>query len=289
MSLGTKIRELRKAHGLTQTALSDGIVTHGMLSRIERDDVTPSLETLLALSDRLDVPPGFLLDPESDLLPAERARALRTATARFAAGRYAECLEVFEKTGLAPESECAAIYVYAAYRVGLEAFYAGDFPTARQRLGAAKSALPSATVPLAEVTPERIDFIFLLMEHIDDLEAVVPLAADKPDFGFQPALFFSMLRRVEAKELDVVRALLSLDCLDAPYAAFLGAKLKILDYKFIDAILTLRPIAASSELPRFLSLLACAAVENCCKTCEDYKGAYEIRDRREQLLSSVKR
>lgn len=288
MSLGTKIRELRKAHGLTQTALSDGIVTHGMLSRIERDDVTPSLETLLALSDRLDVPPGFLLDPESDLLPAERARAMRTATARFAAGRYAECLEVFEKTGLAPESECAAIYVYAAYRVGLEAFYAGDFPTARQRLGAAKSALPAA-VPLAEVTPERIDFIFLLMEHIDDLEAVVPLAADKPDFGFQPALFFSMLRRVEAKESDTVRALLALDCLDAPYAAFIGAKLKILDYKFIDAILTLRPIAASSELPRFLSLLACAAVENCCKTCEDYKGAYEIRDRREQLLASVKR
>lgn len=288
MSLGTKIRELRKAHGLTQTALSDGIVTHGMLSRIERDDVTPSLETLLALSDRLDVPPGFLLDPESDLLPAERARAMRTATARFAAGRYAECLEVFEKTGLAPESECAAIYVYAAYRVGLEAFYAGDFPTARQRLGAAKSALPAA-VPLAEVAPERIDFIFLLMEHIDDLEAVVPLAADKPDFGFQPALFFSMLRRVEAKESDTVRALLALDCLDAPYAAFIGAKLKILDYKFIDAILTLRPIAASSELPRFLSLLACAAVENCCKTCEDYKGAYEIRDRREQLLASVKR
>ena len=288
MSLGTKIRELRKAHGLTQTALSDGIVTHGMLSRIERDDVTPSLETLLALSDRLDVPPGFLLDPESDLLPAERARAMRTATARFAAGRYAECLEVFEKTGLAPESECAAIYVYAAYRVGLEAFYEGDFPTARQRLGAAKSALP-ATVPLAEVAPERIDFIFLLMEHIDDLEAVVPLAEDKPDFGFQPALFFSMLRRVEAKESDTVRALLALDCLDAPYAAFIGAKLKILDYKFIDAILTLRPIAASSELPRFLSLLACAAVENCCKTCEDYKGAYEIRDRREQLLASVKR
>ena len=288
MSLGTKIRELRKAHGLTQTALSDGIVTHGMLSRIERDDVTPSLETLLALSDRLDVPPGFLLDPESDLLPAERARAMRTATARFAAGRYAECLEVFEKTGLAPESECAAIYVYAAYRVGLEAFYAGDFPTARQRLGAAKSALPAA-VPLAEVAPERIDFIFLLMEHIDDLEAVVPLAADKPDFGFQPALFFSMLRRVEAKKSDTVRALLALDCLDAPYAAFIGAKLKILDYKFIDAILTLRPIAASSELPRFLSLLACAAVENCCKTCEDYKGAYEIRDRREQLLASVKR
>lgn len=288
MSLGTKIRELRKAHGLTQTALSDGIVTHGMLSRIERDDVTPSLETLLALSDRLDVPPGFLLDPESDLLPAERARAMRTATARFAAGRYAECLEVFEKTGHAPESECAAIYVYAAYRVGLEAFYAGDFPTARQRLGAAKSALPAA-VPLAEVAPERIDFIFLLMEHIDDLEAVVPLAADKPDFGFQPALFFSMLRRVEAKESDTVRALLALDCLDAPYAAFIGAKLKILDYKFIDAILTLRPIAASSELPRFLSLLACAAVENCCKTCEDYKGAYEIRDRREQLLASVKR
>ena len=91
MSLGTKVKELRRARGLTQTALSDGIVTHGMLSRIERDDVTPSLETLLALADRLDVPPGFLLDPESDLLPAERARAMRTASAPRSGSSSGRC------------------------------------------------------------------------------------------------------------------------------------------------------------------------------------------------------
>lgn len=289
MSLGTKVKGLRKARGLTQIALSDGIMTHGMLSRIEHDDVTPSLETLIALADRLEVPPGFLLDIENDLLPIERARALRTATNLFLSARYADCLEAFEATGLAPDSESAEIYVYASYRVGLEAFYVGDFPTARQRLDEAKSILPSTTVPLADVSLERIEFIFLLMEHIDELDAVVALSADKPDFCFQPSLFFSMLRQIEANEFDVVRALLSLGYLESPYDAFIDAKLKILDYKFIDAILTLRPIAVSAEAPRFLSLLACSAVENCCKTCEDYKGAYEIRNRREQLLASVKR
>ena len=75
MSLGSKIKNLRRMRGMTQSVLADGIVTHGMLSRIEHDDATPSLETLCALAGRLEVSPGFLLDPADDLLPAVRAHA----------------------------------------------------------------------------------------------------------------------------------------------------------------------------------------------------------------------
>ena len=118
---------------------------------------------------------------------------------------------------------------------------------------------------------------------------VLPLAPDKPDFGFQPSLFIYTLAQFENKALDTVRAILLLKLLDAPYAAYIDAKLKLLDYKFIDAILALRPIAAAKEVPCFLALLAAAAVEDCCKTCEDYKGAYESRERREAILASVVR
>ena len=38
MSLGSKIKNLRRMRGMTQSVLADGIVTHGMLSRIEHDD-----------------------------------------------------------------------------------------------------------------------------------------------------------------------------------------------------------------------------------------------------------
>ena len=43
MSLGSKMKSLRRLRGFTQATLADGIVTHGMLSRIEHDDAMPSL------------------------------------------------------------------------------------------------------------------------------------------------------------------------------------------------------------------------------------------------------
>ena len=289
MSLGSKIKNLRRMRGMTQSVLADGNVTHGMLSRIEHDDATPSLETLCALAGRLEVSPGFLLDPADDLLPAVRAKADRQIADSFAAGAYDDCLAVFDAAGIAPDAGNAAVYTRCAFRVGMQAFDRGDLVTARCRLTAAKEALPLAPVPPAEVTAARIDFLLLLADRIDDLSSVLPLAPDKPDFGFQPSLFIYALAQFENKALDTVRAILSLELLDAPYAAYIGAKLKLLDYKFIDAILALRPIAASKEVPCFLALLAAAAVEDCCKTCEDYKGAYESRERREAILASVVR
>ena len=52
MSLGSKMKSLRRLRGFTQATLAVGIVTHGMLSRIEHVDAMPSLETLLALAMR---------------------------------------------------------------------------------------------------------------------------------------------------------------------------------------------------------------------------------------------
>lgn len=289
MSLGSKIKNLRRMRGMTQSVLSDGVVTHGMLSRIEHDDATPSLETLCALAERLGVSPGFLLDPSDDLLPALRSQAERQIADCFTARAYADCLDIFTSANISSDAGNAAVYTHCAFRVGMQAFDRGDLPTARRWLTAAKDALPLAPVPPAEVTAARIDFALLLADHIDDLLAVLPLAPDKPDLGFQPSLFFYTLAQFENKALDTVRAILLLELLDAPYAAYIGAKLKLLDYKFIDAILALRPIAASKEVPCFLALLAAAAVEDCCKTCEDYKGAYESRERREAILASVVR
>lgn len=287
MSLGSKVKNLRRMRGMTQSALADGIVTHGMLSRIEHDDATPSLETLCALAARLEVSPGFLLDPSDDLLPALRAHADKQIADAFLRGDYAGCLAEFAAGGIAPDAGNAAVYTRCAFRVGMQAFDSGDLAAARRLLTAAKDALPLSPVPPAEVTAARIDFVFLLAEHIDAPADILPLVSDKPDFGFQPALFFYTLRMLENKAYDTVRALLSLELLEAPYAAYINAKLKLLDYKFIDAILALRTITASKEVPCFLALLAAIAVEDCCKTCEDYKGAYESRERREAILASV--
>lgn len=289
MSLGSKLKAVRRMRGITQSALADGIVTHGMLSRIEHDDATPSLGTLCALAERLTVSPGFLLDADGDLLPALRARADKQIEDAFAAGDNNACLAVFSSAGLAPDKSNAAIYAVCAYRVGIRAFNSGDLPTARRLLTAAREALPLAPVAPAEVTDARIALILLLADHIDKPTDILPFLHDKPDYGFQPSLFFHVLAKTEMRDFDTVHAILTLDLLEAPYAAYIRAKLNLADSKYIDAILSLRAVAASKEVPCFLSLLAAAAVEECCKTCEDYKGAYESRERREAIAAAIMR
>ncbi|WP_051344069.1 helix-turn-helix domain-containing protein [Alicyclobacillus herbarius] len=56
-TLGSKLRELRMAKGLTQSALGENLVTASMISQIESDRVIPSERLLEQLLQRLDADP----------------------------------------------------------------------------------------------------------------------------------------------------------------------------------------------------------------------------------------
>src|ERR1035437_4745290 len=60
-SLGSRIRELRKGVGLTQTELGSPL-TRSFVSAIEHGRALPSLRALMLISSRLGVPIGELLD-----------------------------------------------------------------------------------------------------------------------------------------------------------------------------------------------------------------------------------
>ena len=65
MTIGEKIKNLRKEKGMTQNELSSGIVTRNMLSLIENNSAKPSLGTTRAFAERLGVPVEYLIS-ESD-------------------------------------------------------------------------------------------------------------------------------------------------------------------------------------------------------------------------------
>lgn len=62
--IGTKLRSARKLRGLTldQVARSAGL-TKGFVSRLERDDVSPSVASLVSVCDVLGLRVGDLFDP----------------------------------------------------------------------------------------------------------------------------------------------------------------------------------------------------------------------------------
>ncbi|MBR2896660.1 MAG: helix-turn-helix transcriptional regulator, partial [Oscillospiraceae bacterium] len=63
MTLGEKLRQLRRGLGMTQKELAGERITRNMLSQIESGTATPSMKTLQYLAERLGVSASSLMDP----------------------------------------------------------------------------------------------------------------------------------------------------------------------------------------------------------------------------------
>ncbi|ARC55629.1 HTH-type transcriptional regulator PuuR [Frondihabitans sp. 762G35] len=64
ISLGPKLRATRLAQGLTMAQLAEATgLTKGFISRIERDETSPSVATLVTLCQVLSLPVGSLFEP----------------------------------------------------------------------------------------------------------------------------------------------------------------------------------------------------------------------------------
>ena len=287
MSVGSKIRNLRKKYAMTQKELADGIITCGMLSRIENGTALPSMQTLHALSERLGISAGFLLEDSDDLLPAEQSKIEKEILAAYKAGNLRSCMDIFAEAPPVIRTNLAEFFVSSAFAIALEEFYKGNF-TAASSLLAQMDEIPPGLLPLRDVSAARTSFLRSAMEHIHAPEDFFANLGDRPDFGFQPALFAFICKLILAKQPSDARFLMQYGELDETYLAYLRALLLIDDYKFIDALLEMKSLLANQTCPVFLKLLCYSRMEHCCKLCEDYKGAYENHLRYRELLDSIR-
>lgn len=107
-ALGARIRSLRKARGMTQKDLAEGICTKSFISQVEKGHAQPALDTLQAIAERLGVtvadlfgsgeptiPPLWMVEAVQDIVKAleseDYIRALHRALVTL--GR------VYEMTG----------------------------------------------------------------------------------------------------------------------------------------------------------------------------------------------
>src|SRR5436305_6731524 len=94
--LGERLRELRRAAGMTQSDLAGERFSKEYVSQIERGKTRPTLETIEWLAGRLGVDAGFLA---SGVAADERGRlegGLARAEALYEAGEDAEAASAFE-------------------------------------------------------------------------------------------------------------------------------------------------------------------------------------------------
>ncbi|MBW3114360.1 helix-turn-helix transcriptional regulator [Bacillus sp. MCCB 382] len=92
--IGRKIKELRKAVGLTQGELADGICTQALVSRIEKGDIYPSATSLYQISQKLGVDVNYFFEigmtPRLDYVK-EVERQLKKLRVKL---KYDEILEI---------------------------------------------------------------------------------------------------------------------------------------------------------------------------------------------------
>jgi transcriptional regulator with XRE-family HTH domain len=117
--LGARIREEREAAGLTVRGLAARIgVSPSLISQIERDRATPSVATLWALANELQIPIGELFN---DPLAGSGKRAAAPSPVQQHETRKAITLAGGVRwERLTPEPEDGIDFVYVVYPVGAE-------------------------------------------------------------------------------------------------------------------------------------------------------------------------
>ncbi|MCD8315473.1 MAG: helix-turn-helix domain-containing protein [Firmicutes bacterium] len=131
MSIGSKIRELRRQRGLTQKELAGDEITRNMLSLIENDLAKPSLETLVYISERLDVSPAYLLD-ESERTPSEIESMLCSL---YNEGDFESCIR---SGGSLSALDAGGFLAHCYLNLAAKRYLSRDFSGAREALLFAK-------------------------------------------------------------------------------------------------------------------------------------------------------
>lgn len=289
MSIGSKIKALRKAQGMTQQELSAGIITRGMLSRIEGENATPSIQSLIALAEKLEVSPSFLLEEGEDISPAEQTRVAIAIEREFGKKNFRHCLDILEVSGLARDKKFAGFFASCAFDIAVEAFKNGDFVLSKKLLSEVEDVLDSLILIPNIINKARIRFMQDAMDNIDDIDKTISSISDSPDFGFMPSLFFFLLKLIYQDKVDACKNLMEFCTLDKYSTDILNAQILIKNYKLVDAIILTKYIAQDENCPVFLKLIAIKSNENCCKLCEDYKGAYDNHLAYQEMLNSIQR
>ena len=271
MTIGEKIKNLRKDKGFTQSALSDGIVTRNMLSLIENGSARPSLGTMRKFAERLGVPIEYLISDNDAPVPSASAagspEGVASMRALFKSGKYAECLEQANKLDFA-DDETALIIMRCAHVLGDESFKKRSVSAA---LNLFTLALTSAE-KTAYATQDELTKIRRMYQLTD---AIV----EKKTFADMPRAIYS--------DNDEAAAYIA-----AFYGADVGNFELLLEHKNHIAILRLMKVGrlkdatkalldqlkiTSDKLTKYYRL---RSLEECFRKAGDFKGTFEAAAQR---------
>lgn len=279
MNIGQKIKSLRIAKMLTQQELAGDSITRNMLSRIENGFALPSLQTLIHISDKLGVPPGYLLADENEDFGYKKLIGMPEVMRAYHAGEWQICMDLCLSLG-GVDDEINYIIALCMYNLSKDMFDSGDLKNAAYLFDSTKQQCAKTSYPLENVIAECDTYICcinyispLLSSDIDVVQNPSPVS-----YGEDFCRYFTVLRVIEEKgnaEISIRRLLLA-DWVKSYYTEHINARVKIKYGNHNEAYHILKGLLSSDyNIPAPMLYFIFCDLEVCCRELSDYRGAYE--------------
>ena len=281
MTLGQKIRALRKEKGITQSELAGEEITRNMLSSIEGDKALPSLPTLLYLAERLEVSAGYLIDPEATAWEQKKRRFLPAVKAAYKNGNYKEALRLYKRDLAEQDDEVALLMADASMRYAMQLLHMGKLLSAERTAGEALSFCEATCFPTFHIEAGAT-LVRAITTNVQSPKYEVTASAFT---ALRDAAVFEDLYHYTSEQTE------GYHFRDAYYAAHIAARELIAKGQRADAIKALEALEAKKTEKGFSVLVlfrVYADLELCHKELFNYEAAYRYSAKRISLLSAFR-
>ena len=283
-SLGQKIRERRKALRITQAELCGDFITRNMLSRIETGMAHPSLDTLLYIAERLNMPVEYFTstDKRSEA-QYRRIESVIEIRRLFATGQYHRCVDLATKID-SDDDEINFIIAESYYMMAKESMKTARLKTAENLIDTSREYVTKCSYNV-EVLKASSEFYLKLIKSVK--KGVLPEAEIFADESFtllSSNFHIYLFSLCTENYSDFAVASLSA----SPELNHIKAKRCMAQGDFDGATLLLSK-ALDMKPMFFTQYFVLVDLEICSQKTDNYKSAYEFTKRRLDLMEQFEK
>ena len=275
MTLGQKIKTERRNKKITQEQLCSGRITRNMLSQIENDKASPSLDTLRFIALSLELPLSYLVSESDDLFFYKKSEKIASIKSNFNDKKYKKCIDGIKTLGKT-DDELSYMLTVCYFELGKQATLDGSLKSAIKMLTLSKEEREH-TIYRSERIDCLVDLYLSLATNIKS--PLLELDSEK----FEKTVLHSY-------DYDFYKFIVgdtSYNYSDSIFAMHISAKQLIKDRKYADALSVLRKVEAARNNKNYNAYLVLSLytdMENCFKQLADFENAYKYSAKRMTLI-----
>lgn len=292
MSPGEKIKKLRIEKSMTQSELAGDFITRNMLSLIESGNAQPSLQTIIYLAGRLNVPVGILVSDSDDEYFYRRMIAMDNIRSAFSTKAYKICMDLcdgsFEEK---KDDEIQLIQAECCLAIGKEEFSAGRLKSACFYFDSACEHSFNTAYNSIHIRAESKVYCLYMREisgslYSECIEYDAPAGMSDGDAFCRYAKLLFQLKNASMHEKSF--NFVDNESHSDVFSLHIKAVLQMTERDYVGARYTIQKILNGSDevqAPVMYSLFR--DLEICCRESGDFKGAYEYSGAKVAMLEKL--